>query len=107
VLSFFDNSTQANHNLARKKSIVPQDYSASVIPCGKRGAESQNLTNSELWTIYNFTAKISIYNVKREYRAMPVPVLGDAVPVLVLVLVPGETTRRDDAGRDGAGERLF
>jgi len=39
-----------------------------------------------LWTIYNFPPKTSIYNVKREYRAMPVPVLGDAVPVLVLVL---------------------
>jgi hypothetical protein len=46
VLSFYVNFTDKNHNLASKKSTVPQDYSESVIPCGKRGAISHNLTVS-------------------------------------------------------------
>ena len=70
VLRFYVNSTRQTSNLARKKSTIPQDYFASLIPCGKRGAKSRNLTNSELWTIYNFPAKTSIYNVKRQRRAM-------------------------------------
>jgi len=48
VLSFYVNSTVVNPNQSRKKSKVPQDYSASIIPCGKRGEVSRNLTVSEL-----------------------------------------------------------
>ena len=125
VLSFYVNSTQANHNPSRKKQTIPQDYFTSLILCSKRGAVRCDLTNRALWTNYNFPLKTSVYNVKRQLRAMrcaaaagrcdagayalPVPVPGDLVTTCqcrvtqcqVPVPMPA---MRCDPGRAGAGE---
>jgi len=105
VLSFYVNSTRQTSNLASKKSTIPQDYFKSLIPCGPRGAISCNLTVSELWTIYNFPSKISIYKVKRQFDAIRCWRSGQAIRCRAIR--PGDPAMRYGAGKTFVSSARF